>query len=221
MNNRDAKDVKWGGLAGIALASVVAGGLALLSVAGAHGLDPSLIGYQYDDVVQAIGGPVATAMFFLFALASVPATCFCSFIVGNSFSTMIPQISRLVSTMIGATIGIVLAVTGIAGDLIGFFGIVGASFGPICGAIAADYFLSGRRWAGPRVGINWAGIAAWAGGFLVGILPTLPVSLALKRYAQPAPLYSFFVSFAIYAILAKCNLEPRSCKNDAYIDVLN
>lgn len=221
MNNRNAKDVKWGGLAGIALASVIAGGLALLSVAGAHGLDRSLIGFQYDDVVRAIGGPIATAMFFLFALASVPATCFCSFIVGNSFSTMIPQLSRFVSTMIGATIGIVLAVTGIAGDLIGFFGIVGASFGPICGAIAADYVLSGRRWAGPRAGINWAGMAAWIGGFLVGILPVLPVELALKRYAQPAPLYSFFVSFTIYVILAKCNLEPRFCAGDAHIDVLN
>ena len=215
MNNRDAKDIKRGGLAGIALASAIAGGFALLSVAGAHGLNRSLIGFQYDDVVQGIGGPIATAMFFLFALASIPATCFCSFIVGNSFSTMIPQLSRFASTMIGATIGIVLAVTGIAGDLIGFFGIVGASFGPICGAIAADYCLSGRRWAGPRVGINWAGMAAWIGGFLVGILPSLPVESVVKRYAQPAPLYSFFVSFAIYAILAKCNLEPRLCTNDA------
>ena len=209
MNNRNAKDVKWGGLVGISLAAVIAGGLALLSVAGAHGLNPSLPGYQYDDVVKTIGGPIATTMFFLFALASVPATCFCSLIVGNSFSTMIPQISRLVLTMIGATIGIILAVTGIAGDLIGFFGIVGASFGPICGAIAADYLLSGRKWTGPRLGINWAGYAAWAGGFLVGILPILPVSAAIKIYSQPAPLYSFLVGFAIYAILAKSGLEPR------------
>jgi len=211
MNSRNAKDVKLGGLVGISLAALIAGGLALLSVAGAHGLDPSLTGYQYDDVVKAIGGPIATAMFFLFALTSVPATCFCSFIVGNSFSTMIPQVSRLFSTMIGITIGIILAVTGIAGDLIGFFGIVGASFGPVCGAIAADYLLSGRKWAGPRLGVNWAGYGAWAGGFLVGILPILPVSPAIKTYSQPAPLYSFLVSFAIYAILAKSGLEPRSC----------
>lgn len=209
MNSRNAKDVRWGGLVGISLAALIAGGLALLSVAGAHGLDPSLTGYQYSVVVESIGGPVAKAMFFLFALASVPATCFCSFIVGNSFSTMIPQVSRFLSTMIGATIGIILAITGIAGDLIGFFGIVGASFGPICGAIAADYWLSGRTWAGPRQGVNWAGYAAWAAGFLIGVLPVLPVSPIIKSYAQPAPLYSFLVSFAIYAILAKSGLEPR------------
>ncbi|MEO8737897.1 MAG: hypothetical protein ABI380_15325 [Edaphobacter sp.] len=34
MNSRNAKDVRWGGLVGISLAAVVAGGLALLSVAG-------------------------------------------------------------------------------------------------------------------------------------------------------------------------------------------
>lgn len=212
MNSRNAKDVLWGGLVGILLGAVVAGGLALLSVAGAHGLHPSLTGYGYGDVVKSIGGPVATAMFFLFALASIPATCFISLIIGNSLSTMIPQISRLLSTMIGATIGIVLAVTGVAGNLIGFFGIVGASFSPICDAIAADYLLSGRKWARPRSGINWAGYIAWTMGFIVGVLPTLPLSPALKNYSQPAALYSFLVSFAVYAILAKAGLEPQPRK---------
>jgi cytosine permease len=212
MNSRNAKDVRWGGLVGILLAAVVAGGLALLSIAGAHGLHPSLTGYGYGDIVQSIGGPVATAMFFLFALASIPATCFISLIIGNSLSTMIPQVSRLFSTMIGATIGIILAVTGVAGNLIGFFGIVGASFSPICGAIAADYLLNGRKWAGPRVGINWAGYAAWAVGFLVGILPTLPLPLIIKSHSQPAALYSFIVSFVIYAILGNPAWGRRETK---------
>ncbi|MGA2147004.1 MAG: cytosine permease [Bryobacteraceae bacterium] len=210
MNSRNATDVSWGGLVGISLAAMIAGGLALVSVAGAHGLNPALPGYQYDDVVHAIGGPVATTMYFLFALASVPASCFCSFIIGNSFATMIPQVSRFSSTMIGATVGIILAVTGIAGDLVGFFSIVGASFGPICGAMAADYLMNGRRWAGPRPGINWAGYGAWATGFLVGILPSLPVSPEIKSISQPAPLYSFIVGFAAYFALAKAGLEPRA-----------
>lgn len=207
-NARNARDVQWGGLVGISLAAVFAGGLALSSVAGAHGLNPALTGYQYDDVVRSIGGPIATAMFFLFALASIPAACFCSFIIGNSFSTMIPQVSRLSSTMMGATVAIILAVTGVAGDLIGFFSIVGASFSPICGAIAADYLRNGRQWAGPRPGINWAGYGAWAAGFLVGLLPSLPVSPGLKSYSQPAPLYSFIVSFVVYSALAKAGVEP-------------
>src|SRR6202051_1963508 len=149
-------------------------------------------------------------MFFLFAVASIGPACFCAFIAGNSFSTMIPGVKRMSSTMAGVTVAIVLAVTGVAANLIGFFTIVGASFGPICGAMAADYLLSGKRWAGPREGINWAGYVAWALGFVVGILPFLPVSDSVKTYVQPAVLYSFVTGFVVYAALAKAGFEPRS-----------
>lgn len=210
MNNRNEKDVRLGGLTGIALAAVYAGGLPLLSVAGAHVLFPNLQSYNYDAVIAAMGGLLGTSMFFLFTIASIPPACFCAFIAGNSFSTMIPGVPRISSMMVGCTVSIVLAVTGVAADLIGFFTIVGASFGPICGAIAADYLLSGKRWAGPREGINWAGYGAWAVGFIVGILPNLPVSPEIKTYAQPAVLYSFIAGFVVYAALAKMGLEPKT-----------
>lgn len=209
-NSRNESDVKWGGLVGIVLAVMVAGGLPLMSVAGAKVLMPNVQGFNYDAVVAGIGGPLAVAMFFLFTLASVPSACFCAFIAGNSFSTMIPGVSRLSSTMVGMTVAIILAVTGVAGDLIGFFTIVGASFGPIIGAMAADYFLSGGKWAGPREGINWAGYCAWAAGFLVGILPFLPVSAEIKVIAQPAVVYSFITGLVVYMILAKAGLEPKT-----------
>ncbi|HEY3443980.1 MAG TPA: cytosine permease [Paludibaculum sp.] len=209
-NSRNEGDVKWGGMVGIVLAVLVAGGLPLMSVAGAKVLMPAVQGFNYSDVVGGIGGPLAVAMFFLFTLASVPSACFCAFIAGNSFSTMIPGVPRLGSTMVGMTVAIVLAVTGVAANLIGFFTIVGASFGPICGAMAADYLLSGKKWAGPREGINWAGYGAWAVGFLVGILPFLPVSPEVKELAQPAVVYSFITGFIVYAILAKAGLEPKT-----------
>jgi len=210
MNSRNATDVRWGGLVGIAGAILYAGGLPILSVAGARVLNPSVQSYSYDAVISALGGVLATAMFFLFALASIGPACFCAFIAGNSFSTMIPGVKRMSSTMAGVTVAIVLAVTGVAADLIAFFTIVGASFGPICGAMAADYLLSGKQWKGPREGINWAGYIAWAVGFAIGILPNLPVSPELKTYAQPAVLYSFVAGFVIYAALAKLGLEPRT-----------
>ena len=210
MNNRNATDVRWGGLVGIAGAILYAGGLPILSVAGARVLNPSVQSYSYDAVISSLGGVLATAMFFLFALASIGPACFCAFIAGNSFSTMIPGVKRMSSTMAGVTVAIVLAVTGVAADLIGFFTIVGASFGPICGAMAADYLLSGKQWKGPREGINWAGYIAWAVGFAIGILPNLPVSAELKTYAQPAVLYSFVAGFVIYAVLSKLGLEPRT-----------
>jgi cytosine permease len=209
INSRNKADVKWGGLVGVALAALVAGGLPLLSIAGAHGANPALAGFDYDNVLQSIGGFLASAMFFLFAIASIPPTCFCIFIAGNSFSTMIPGVPRVASSLGAAAVGIVLAVTGVAGNLVGFFNIVGASFGPICGAITADYLLSGRRWAGPREGINVAGYLAWAIGFGVGILPFLPLPANVQPYVQPAVLYSYITGFVVYAVLAKAGLEPK------------
>jgi len=209
INARNEGDVRWGGLVGVTLAAIVAGGLPLVSIAGAHGANPALAGFDYDNILQSIGGPVAAAMFFLFAIASIPATCFCIFIAGNSFSTMIPGVPRVASSMAAALVGIVLAVTGIAANLISFFTIVGASFGPICGAMTADYLLSGKRWAGPREGVNLAGYLAWAIGFVVGILPFLPLPADVKPYVQPAVIYSYVTGFVVYAILAKAGLEPK------------
>jgi len=160
--------------------------------------------------VQAIGGPVASAMLFLFAIASIPPTCFCAFIAGNSFSTMIPGVPRVASTMAGAAVGSILAVTGVAANLISFFTIVGASFGPIIGAMVADYLLSGRKWPGPREGVNMAGYIAWAIGFVVGILPFLPVPADVKPYVEPAVVYSFLVGFVVYYALAKAGLQPKT-----------
>jgi cytosine permease len=122
---------------------------------------------------------------------------------------MLPKIPRMVSTLIALTISAVLAATGVANNLVGFFSLVAASFGPICGAMAADYLLAGGRWSGPRSGINWAGYVAWLVGFLVGIpehIPGLPASLV--KMDNPASLYSFFVGFILYLLLAKIGMRP-------------
>lgn len=208
MNNRDARDVRWGGLAGVALAALYAGGLPFLSVAGAQGAGQTVT--LYSGVLASAGGFLASSMFFLFAIASITPACFCAFILGNSFATMIPSVPRMASTMAGAIVAILLAVTGLASNLVNVFTIVGASFGPICGAMTADYLLSGRKWAGPRQGINFAGYIAWALGFVVGILPFLPVSQGLKDAAQPVVVYSYAVGFLAYIVLAKAGLEPKT-----------
>jgi cytosine permease len=211
MNNRDQRDVKFGGLVGISLAILYAGALPVLSVAGAHARDPQLT-YGYDSVIASIGGFVATAMFFLFAVASVVPACFCAFIAGNSFSTMLPGVPRISSTMVGVTLAVILAITGYAANLIIVFSLVGASFGPICGAMAADYLLSGKKWAGPRRGVNWAGYAAWAVGFIIGILPLpfMPVPDEVRTYAQPAVVYSFIAGFLVYLLVARLGGEPET-----------
>jgi cytosine permease len=198
MNNRHEGDVRLGGLVGITLAILYAGGLPILSVMGARADNPHLQSLEFGSVIASLGGFLATAMFFLFAIASIPSACFCAFIAGNSFATMIPGVKRISSTMAGVTVAIILAVTGVADNLISFFSFIGASFGPVCGAIAADYLLSGKRWAGPRAGINYAGYTAWAIGFVVGMLP-IPLAVV----------WSFLAGFVVYAIAAKMGLQPR------------
>ena len=198
MNNRNGKDVVMGGIFGIVAAAFIAGGLAILSVAGYIGRAAGPVNYEYSAAILSVG-VLAPIMFFLFAAASVTSTCFCTFIASNSFSTMLPKVPRVVLTFSALTLSAVLAITGVAANLVGFFGIVGASFGPICGAMAADYLMSGRQWSGPRRGINWAGYCAWALGFLVGIpnhLPGLPV--AWVKADNPSVLYSFVVGFVVY-----------------------
>ena len=92
--------------------------------------------------------------------------------------------------------------TGWAGDVMGVFIVIGASFGPICGAMAADYWLAGKQWAGPRAGFNPAGWISWAVGFAVGMLPLIGVA-----DIPAAPLVAFVIGFVLYAALAKLGLE--------------
>lgn len=211
MNNRTRSDIVLGGLTGITLSILVAGGLPLLSVAGRIARSNQVSGapdYSYAAAISSVGS-LAPVMFFLFAAASLVPTCFCTFIAANSFGAMLPKVPRSLSTLVGVTVGAVLAVAGVAQNLIGFFQIVGASFGPICGAMAADYLLAGRKWSGPRQGINWAGYAAWAVGFVVGILDHIPgLPAAWVRLDRPAVLFSFFVGFMVYWLLSKAGLRP-------------
>ncbi|RJP22970.1 MAG: cytosine permease [Candidatus Omnitrophota bacterium] len=208
MNNRDKNDVIMGGLVGVAVSIFICGLLPILAIAGVMANNPELANAETGAWTfgQAIGAMTGgQLMFLLFAIASMAPACFCSFIIANSFSTMIPSISRMAWTMGGATIGIILAVTGIAGQLAGFFGFIGACFGPVCGAMAADYILCGGQWPGPRKGINMAGYIAVIVGFIVGILPNLGVGGFI-----PAAVYSFIVGFVLYMILAKAGLQPET-----------
>ncbi len=207
MHNRDRRDVVLGGALGIIGGAVIAGGLPILSVAGYIGRGAGS-SYDFTSAITSVG-MLAPAMFFLFAAASLVPTCFSSFIASNSFSTMLPGIPRSISTFAAITVSAVLAITGVADNLIGFFSIVGASFGPICGAMMADYLYSGGRWQGPRQGINWAGYTAWLLGFLVGIPEHLPgIPKAWVNADNPAALYSLVVGFLVYLLLAKLKTLP-------------
>ncbi|MBI5685031.1 MAG: response regulator [Verrucomicrobia bacterium] len=213
-NSRDKKDVSMGGLVGVAYAIIITAGLSMFIVAGVYGSpefkDAALkagvakkefILDSFSLIPVVLGENTGKWVMFLLALAAFPPACFSSFIAANSFKTTMPKVNPFISVGIGAVVSIALAVTGAAGKVIPVFVVIGASFGPICGAMMADFVLSGGRWTGPRAGFNPAGWMAWLLGFVVGILPNIGVDV------PAAPVLAFIVGAVAYYICAKIDLQ--------------
>jgi cytosine permease len=232
-NSRNKHDVQMGGLVGIALAIIVTIGISLLVIAGTYGSPdlskaavaaateaaakadppaaPSLILVSTGLIPTIMGAKIAGVFMFLLALAAFPGSCFSSFIAANSFKATLPTVNPFISCGIGTLGTIALAVTGLAGKAITVFQIIGASFGPICGAMMVDYLLAGGNWPGPRAGFNLAGWLAWLAGFAVGIMPALnDIKPDWHIYPVPAaPVAAFVVGAVVYFVCAKLGLQSQ------------
>ncbi|HWQ90418.1 MAG TPA: cytosine permease [Clostridia bacterium] len=218
-NSRDKKDVSMGGLVGVALAILFTAGLSLLIVAGIYGsfktgieavVTKNLSLSSFELMPLVLGENTAKWVAFLLAISAFPSACFSSLIAANSFKTTLSNVNPFVSVGIGAAVAILLAVMGWAGDAVAVFVVIGASFGPICGAIVVDYLLAGGKWTGPRAGFNPAGWIAWALGFVVGIAPNLKAWFKLDMPDVPAaPVLAFFVGAIVYFICAKMGLMTK------------
>ena len=129
-----------------------------------------------------------------------------------------------------------LAVSGWAGKVVEVFVLIGASFGPVCGAMLADYLLSGRKWSGPRAGFNPAGWISWIVGLVVGafnlvvkiavenhwhwLLQLVPNLEKWQNYVPVPPVSAMVVGFVLYLVLSligartktleECRRKPRS-----------
>lgn len=216
-NARDKKDVVMGGFVGVLLAIFICASLATLIVAGFYGteagkamiaaktvtLDPiALLTKILDDKPGSI-------VAFLLALCAFPSCCFSSIIAATAIKTTLPKVNPWISCGIGCVVAEILAMTGVAAKLPVVFGFFGASFGPICGAMVADYLLNGSRWAGPRAGFNPAGWVAWVVGFIIGAQPQL-VAWGIPLGKQPLPLsliLAFFAGAIVYAVLSKAQTQ--------------
>lgn len=220
-NSRDANDVKMGGLVGVVAAIILTAGISVLVVAGARatGAIPGDENLMTAALKVKLSDGVYKAVMIGLTLASFPGACFSSFIAANSFKTVMPKVNPLVSVGIGTLVSILLAVTGLAADLPKVFGIIGASFGPICGAMTADYILNGYRWSGPRAGFNPAGWLAWAVGFFVGVMPNLHGSFPAIPDVPAAPVAAYIVGFVLYFVFYKAGLKSSLLAMPQRIDV--
>jgi len=221
MNSRDSADVQAGGLAGIVGATVFAGGAAVLIVAGAYGagLIPAAEVGQLDAVEvmkvifqqnEFLGLTADKWLLFLLAVSAFAPACFPAFIAANSFKTTMPNVNPWISVGLGTLCAIALAVSGWAGQAEAVFLVIGASFGPICGAMLADFLLSGGKWAGPRAAFNPAGWISWAVGFVVGAIDLVADKAEIPEIAVGVPCPSvaaLIVGFVLYLVLAKAGLE--------------
>jgi len=197
----------------VALAIIVTAGISLLIVAGTYG-SPELskaavaaagkdgLILQTPGLIPVLMGKSAGLVMFLLAIAAFPPACFSSFIAANSFKTTLPGVNPFISVGIGAAVSILLAVTGLAGKAIIVFVIIGATFGPILGAMLVEYLINGGKWSGPRAGFNPAGWIAWLVGAVVGVMPIL------NLYPVPAaPVAAFIVGAVVYGLLAKMGMQ--------------
>ncbi len=213
-SSRGKNDVSMGGIVGVAVAIILTGGIAMLVVAGTYGSEEfsakaidAGINLQAPGLMPVIMGKSSGVMMFLLALAAFPAACFSSFIAANSFKTTLPKVNPFISVGIGAAVAILLAITGYAGKAIIVFQIIGATFGPILGAMFVEYLFNGGKWSGPRDGFNPAGWISWIAGAVVGVLPVINV------YPVPAaPVAAFIVGAVVYAVLAKAGMQTNVIK---------
>jgi cytosine permease len=213
MSSRDEKDVALGGFFGVTVAAIVAGVFAILAIAGAAGKNAEVAGLvSSGDVFGAFfasiaqTGGLAKVSAWVFVIACICPTGFCAFLASNAFSTMLPKLPRVAMTLVAGGVGVVLAATGVANNLVDFFLLVGAAFGPIAGVMLADYVRNGG-WAGPRKGINWAGYIAWGIGLVLGLLGFI----TNKKFGFGLEaLISMIVAAAAYFALAGLGLEPET-----------
>ncbi len=107
--------------------------------------------------------------------------------------------------------------------MISVFVVIGASFGPVCGAMLADFLLAGRKWSGPRASFNPAGWISWIVGFVVGafnlVVPlllrwdwaskTFPHLADYQDYIPVPPVTAFVVGFVLYIVFSVVGLRTR------------
>jgi cytosine permease len=235
-NKNERESALGGGGVGVFGSMLATGVIALLAIAGAltssdsaiataaAGANPADAGFLKALLGDGFSKVVAVAL----VISAFPAACVSSLIGANSFKSVFPKVNPLVTCGVGTAAALVLVITKIAADAGIVFNVIGASFGPVCGALLADYLLAGRKWAGPREGFNPAGWFSWIIGFVVGgITPAVALINFINKggkaidlgFTVPVPPVSaFIVGFVLYFVFASIGLTSKKIELPQRID---
>lgn len=206
-NARSKSDVIWGGFFGIFVSTFIAGAAAILTVAGAYGAGiEGITGNNPVAMINALyGSKVVLAFNILLVISAFPAACVSSLIGIASLKSTLSKIPPFISVGLCTLAAIGICLMGWGLDAGSIFGFIGASFGPVCGAMMAEYILTGGKWTGPRAGFSPAGWLAWLLGFIVGNWNVHFPSLnwngfdGLTGFTMPCtPMSAFIVGFVVY-----------------------
>lgn len=213
-----ARDVRLGGWVGVALASSVVATLAILSVAGAfphYGLDAP-VGPQAGRILTftqsvrtLIGGRTAGMMLIGFSLVALAPACYAANLIGNRLDALFPSIPKTRWTLAGSFLAWGLGAAGLVSRLLPVFGVMGALFAPVAGAVSADYLRSQGAWPCARRGWNRPGWFAWVVGVVVGLTPVVADALGNRRFGvvRPAAVLAYVAAFVTYLALAALGSE--------------
>jgi hypothetical protein len=151
------------------------------------------------------GDKAAGVVLLLFGLAALAPACYGAAIFTSRFRAHWPALRRWGGVGLFYAAILVLAATGIAARSEGLFALGGALFAPLAGVITADSIVSRGRWAGVRPGWRVSGVAAWAIGAAVGLLPVLGAAAGLTRLAsiQPASLFAYLAAAIVFGATAR------------------
>ena len=233
---RGNNDVHVGGISGIFMPYVLIGELLMLILAGLYGGDfvrPEHRGIYnpivlMPDLFQArfgnVWGPRCTDIAMIgLALSSFAVASFASMLAINNLWLAIPRVSPAISAGVGAAVAGFLAFTGFASCGREILPIIGAAIAPICGAMTADFLMSGLRWSGPRAGFNPAGWISWLVGFAAGSFncvvelmlrwhwgtKTFPNMPDYQNYIFVPLITAYVIGFCLYVGLSVLGLRTR------------
>jgi hypothetical protein len=212
------RDVRIGGWISIVLAGSWCVDMALLTVhrairnVGSAATDTSILCVPRSfhwAIFEGIGGVIGGAILMLFGLVTLAPACTAALICSRRLKARWPALRRSAWTWLAGLLVFVLVATSWASRIEPIFGLMGAFFASVAGAMVSDALRQRLAWKGLRQGIHAPGVFAWLTGLAVGLVPLCGSVLgwAGATRFQPAAVFAFFTAAAVYQALAALGLE--------------